>query len=46
MGVAEMKTIASLIRKVRDNHEDEAVLASIKEEVRTLTSCFPLYPEL
>ncbi|HNQ43307.1 MAG TPA: serine hydroxymethyltransferase, partial [Candidatus Cloacimonadota bacterium] len=46
MGVAEMKTIASLIRKVRNNHEDEAVLASIKEEVRTLTSRFPLYPEL
>ncbi|HOH97502.1 MAG TPA: serine hydroxymethyltransferase [Candidatus Cloacimonadota bacterium] len=46
MGVAEMKIIAALIRKVRDNHEDEAVLASIKEEVRTLTNRFPLYPEL
>lgn len=46
MGVAEMKIIATLIRKVRDNHEDEAVLASIKEEVRTLTNRFPLYPEL
>lgn len=46
MGVAEMKTIAALIRKVRDNHEDETVLASIKDEVRTLTNRFPLYPEL
>lgn len=46
MGVAEMKIIAALISKVRDNHEDEAVLASIKEEVRTLTNRFPLYPEL
>lgn len=46
MGVAEMKIIATLIRKVRDNHEDEAVLASIKDEVRTLTNRFPLYPEL
>lgn len=46
MGKEEMKTIAALIRKVRDNIENEAELAKIKEEVRLLTARFPLYPEL
>jgi len=46
MGLDEMKTIAKLIKKVRDNHEDETALAAIKDEVRTLTNKFPLYPEI
>jgi len=46
MGVAEMKTIARLIAKVRDNYENEEELAKIKAEVRELTNRFPLYPEL
>ncbi len=46
MGTEEMKTIAALIRKVRDNYENEAELAKVKEEVRQLTAKFPLYPEL
>lgn len=46
MGVEQMKSIAKLIKKVRDNHEDEAALATIKQEVRNLTAQFPLYPEL
>ncbi|MDD2229988.1 MAG: serine hydroxymethyltransferase [Candidatus Cloacimonetes bacterium] len=46
MGQTEMKTIAQLIKKVRDMHEDEAALAEIKNEVRTLTNKFPLYPEI
>ncbi len=46
MGVEQMKSIAKLIKKVRDNHEDEAALAAVKEEVRNLTAQFPLYPEL
>lgn len=46
MKEAEMKTIAALIRKVRDNYENEEVLAEIKAEVMALTARFPLYPEL
>ena len=46
MGVAEMKIIARLIAKVRDNYENEEELAKIKAEVRELTNRFPLYPEL
>lgn len=46
MGAAEMVEIATLIKKVRDNHEDDAYLESLKPEVRALTAKFPLYPEL
>lgn len=46
MGTAQMKVIADLILKVRDNHDNEELLASIKPEVRALTEQFPLYPEL
>jgi len=46
MGKSEMKIIAGLIRKVRDNFENEEELAKIKAEVRNLTAKFPLYPEL
>ncbi|HNQ43615.1 MAG TPA: serine hydroxymethyltransferase, partial [Candidatus Cloacimonadota bacterium] len=46
MGISEMKTIAALIGKVRDNYENEAELAKIKLEVQALTKRFPLYPEL
>jgi glycine hydroxymethyltransferase len=46
MGQAEMKTIAALIKRVRDNHDDEAYLAAMKADVRELTNKFPLYPEL
>lgn len=46
MGTAEMKTIAELIKRVRDNHSDEAYLASMKADVRELTNRFPLYPSL
>ncbi len=46
MGLPEMKTIAELISRVREHHEDEAYLASMKAEVRALTDKFPLYPEL
>jgi glycine hydroxymethyltransferase len=43
MGIPEMKIIASLIRKVRDNFENEDELAKIKLEVQELTKRFPLY---
>ncbi len=46
MGAAEMKTIARLIAKVRDNIDNEEELAKIKAEVQILTAKFPLYPEL
>ncbi|MCB5234610.1 MAG: serine hydroxymethyltransferase [Candidatus Cloacimonetes bacterium] len=46
MGVEEMKTIAKMIARVRDNYENEEELAKIKAEVRALTAKFPLYPEL
>jgi glycine hydroxymethyltransferase len=46
MGEAEMKLIASFIKRVRDNHENEEYLAAMKAEVRNLTDKFPLYPEL
>ena len=45
-GEAEMKLIASFIKRVRDNHENEEYLAAMKAEVRNLTDKFPLYPEL
>jgi glycine hydroxymethyltransferase len=42
MGVAEMKTIASLIsRAIRT--DDPTVLSGIKSEVHALTSKFPIY---
>ena len=46
MGVAEMKIIATLIKRVRDQYENEEELAKIKEEVYALTAKFPLYPEI
>jgi glycine hydroxymethyltransferase len=46
MKESEMKTIATLIRRVLDNHENEETLAGIKDEVRTLTANFPLYADI
>ncbi|MCK9157388.1 MAG: serine hydroxymethyltransferase [Candidatus Cloacimonas sp.] len=46
MGKAEMELIAELIKKVRDNFENEEYLQALKKEVHSLTDRFPLYPEL
>jgi glycine hydroxymethyltransferase len=46
MKEAEMEIVADLINRVILNFKDETVLAQIREEVRTLTAKFPLYPEL
>lgn len=46
MGEPEMAQIAGFIKRVRENHENEEYLASMKAEVRALTDKFPLYPEL
>jgi glycine hydroxymethyltransferase len=45
MKEAEMSIIADLIDRVVSNHESEQVLRDVREEVRTLTSKFPLYAE-
>lgn len=46
MKEAEMEIVADLINRVILNFKDETVLAQVREEVRTLTAKFPLYPEL
>jgi glycine hydroxymethyltransferase len=46
MREAEMEIVADLINRAIMNFKDEGALALIREEVRTLTSKFPLYPEL
>jgi glycine hydroxymethyltransferase len=43
---AHMETIVSMIDKVLMNADDAAVIASVKGEVKTFMSQFPLYPEL
>jgi glycine hydroxymethyltransferase len=45
MGLQEMERIAELIARVLAAPEDEAVLASIREAVRTLCLEFPLYAD-
>lgn len=42
----EMERIGELINSALVNNENESELAKIKEEVKTLCSKFPLYPEL
>lgn len=42
----EMDQIAELINRAIINYENESELNKIKEEVKTLCSKFPLYPEL
>ncbi len=46
MKEAEMETIAAWINEVILNHDNEAKLADIKNQVRELTKKFPLYPTL
>jgi glycine hydroxymethyltransferase len=41
-----MQTVVNFIDKVLMNIDDEAVIASVKEEVKTFMKQFPLYPEL
>ncbi|WP_214826079.1 serine hydroxymethyltransferase [Exiguobacterium algae] len=41
----DMREVARLIGRVLKNHEDESVLAEALQDVRALTSKFPLYPE-
>ncbi|MEO7922616.1 MAG: serine hydroxymethyltransferase [Chitinophagaceae bacterium] len=46
MQEADMETIVSMIDKVLMNTTDEAVIASVRTEVRAFMQQFPLYPEL
>ncbi|MGC4100054.1 serine hydroxymethyltransferase [Ferruginibacter sp.] len=43
---ADMETVVSLIDKVLMNADDEAVIASVKADVKAFMQQFPLYPEL
>ena len=43
MKEAEMTMIADMIDRVVTNHEDAKVIAQVRDEVRALTSGFPLY---
>lgn len=45
MGVEEMKQIARWIAEVYEHPDNESTLKRIREEVRTLSQAFPLYPE-
>jgi len=46
MKEAHMQTVVDLIDKVLMNIDDEAVIASVKDEVKSFMKQFPLYPEL
>lgn len=43
---AQMENVVELIDKVLMNTDDEAAIRSVKEEVSSLMSGYPLYPEL
>jgi glycine hydroxymethyltransferase len=46
MNEAHMETVVNLIDKVLMNADDETVIASVKQEVKTFMEQFVLYPEL
>lgn len=46
MKEAHMETVVALIDKVLMNADDEALISSVKSEVKEFMSQFPLYPEL
>ncbi len=43
LGIADMKLIAEFISKALENRGDEKALASIKDDVKSLSQKFPLY---
>jgi glycine hydroxymethyltransferase len=46
MGVGEMARVASLVGRVLDAPDDDAVLARVRGEVRELCQQFPMYQGL
>ena len=43
MGEAESRTIAELIVKTLENHQNETILEEVRQDVKALTDAFPLY---
>jgi glycine hydroxymethyltransferase len=43
---ADMETVVALIDKVLMNIDDQATIETVKNEVNSLMSGFPLYPEM
>ncbi len=46
MGADEMRTVGGLIGRALSARDDEAALASVRDEVRALCTAFPPYPTL
>ena len=46
MGIDEMKNIVKLIDSVINDHENETLIASVKQSVKELCGNFPLYEEI
>lgn len=46
MREGDMETVVAMIDKVLTNPDDEKLISSIKEDVKTFMQQFPLYPEL
>jgi glycine hydroxymethyltransferase len=46
MGPEEMKQIGKMIARVIEGRNDDAVIATVRDEVSALCERFPLYPEL
>jgi glycine hydroxymethyltransferase len=42
----DMQTVADMIDKVLMNADDEKIIASVKDDVKSFMNQFPLYPEL
>jgi len=42
----DMQTVADMIDKVLMNADDETIIASVKDDVKSFMNQFPLYPEL
>ncbi len=42
----DMQTVADMIDKVLMNADDEQIIASVKDDVKSFMNKFPLYPEL
>ncbi|MEX2805426.1 serine hydroxymethyltransferase [Streptococcus sp. H31] len=43
MGVSESRRIAELMIETLENHENEAVLKAVRQEIKGITDAFPLY---
>jgi glycine hydroxymethyltransferase len=46
LNAGHMQTVVDMIDKVLMNADDEQIVSSVKEEVKSFMQQFPLYPEL